>query len=133
MPNIAETAKNAGQFSTLLAAVEAAGLADALTGDASLTVFAPTDEAFNKLPEGTVEGLLQDIPKLKSILTYHVVEGNVLAEDVVKLESAKTLNGADLAIQAGDTVKINDATVVKADVTADNGVIHVIDTVLLPA
>ena len=101
MPNIAETAKDAGQFSTLLAAVEAAGLADALTGDASLTVFAPTDEAFNKLPEGTVEGLLQDIPKLKSILTYHVVEGNVLAADVVKLESAKTLNGADLAIQAG--------------------------------
>lgn len=133
MPNIAETAKDAGQFSTLLAAVEAAGLADALTGDASLTVFAPTDEAFNKLPAGTVESLLQDIPKLKNILTYHVVEGNVLAEDVVKMDSAKTLNGADLAIQAGDTVKINGATVLKADVKADNGVIHVIDTVLLPA
>ena len=133
MPNIAEIARDAGQFSTLLAAVEAAGLVDALTGDASLTVFAPTDDAFNKLPAGTVEGLLQDIPKLKNILTYHVVEGNVLAEDVAKLDSAKTLNGTDLAIQAGDTVKINDATVVKADVTADNGVIHVIDTVLLPA
>ena len=133
MPNIAETARDAGQFSTLLAAVEAAGLADALTGDASLTVFAPTDEAFDKLPEGTVEALLQDIPKLKNILTYHVVEGSVSAEDVVRLNSAKTLNGLDLAIQAGDSVKINDATVVNADVKADNGVIHVIDTVLLPA
>ena len=133
MANIAETAKEAGQFSTLLAAVEAAGLTSALTGDSNLTVFAPTDEAFGKLPEGTVEELLKDIPKLKNILTYHVVEGNVKAEDVVKLQSAKTLQGAELAINAADGVRINDANVIKADVTADNGVIHVIDTVLLPA
>ena len=133
MANIAETAKEAGQFSTLLAAVEAAGLTSALTGDGALTVFAPTDEAFGKLPEGTVEELLKDIPKLKSILTYHVVEGNVSAEDVAKLQTAKTLQGAELAINAAEGVKINNANVIKADVTADNGVIHVIDTVLLPA
>ncbi len=133
MANIAETAKQAGQFSTLLAAVEAAGLAGALTGDAKLTVFAPTDEAFSKLPAGTVEGLLKDIPALKNILTYHVVEGNVKAADVIKLKSAKTLQGAEVAIDAANGVRINDATVIKADVLADNGVIHVIDTVLLPA
>jgi uncharacterized surface protein with fasciclin (FAS1) repeats len=133
MANIAETAKEAGQFSTLLAAVEAAGLSGALTGDSKLTVFAPTDEAFSKLPAGTVEGLLKDIPALKNILTYHVVEGDVKAADVIKLTSAKTLQGAEVAIDAANGVKINDATVIKADVLADNGVIHVIDTVLLPA
>ena len=133
MPNIAETAKQAGQFSTLLAALEAAGLVDALTGDNKLTVFAPTDEAFAKLPQGTVEGLLKDLPRLKEILTYHVVDGNVMAEDVVKLSSVETLQGADVAIDAADGVKVNDATVIKADVVADNDVIHVIDTVLLPA
>ncbi len=95
MANIAEVAKQAGQFSTLLAAVEAAGLTSALTGDSKLTVFAPTDEAFGKLPEGTVTALLKDIPKLKSILTYHVVEGDVKAADVSKLERAKTLQGSD--------------------------------------
>jgi len=94
---------------------------------------APTDEAFGKLPAGTVEGLLKDIPALKNILTYHVVEGDVKAADVIKLKSAKTLQGADVAIDAANGVKINDATVIKADVLADNGVIHVIDTVLLPA
>ena len=134
MANIAETAQQAGQFSTLLKAVEAAGLTDALTGEGALTVFAPTDEAFAKLPAGTIEELLNDIPKLKSILTYHVVEGSVRAADVSQLQSATTLQGADLAIQAAEGVVINDsANVIKTDIEADNGIIHVIDTVLLPA
>ena len=134
MANIAETAKETGSFATLLAAVEAAGLVDALTGNTSLTVFAPTDEAFGKLPEGTVEELLNDVPRLKNILTYHVVEGTVSAEDVAKLDRAKTLQGTDLTIDTSNGVKLNDAaTVVRADIKADNGMIHVIDTVLLPA
>ncbi|MFN6470677.1 MAG: fasciclin domain-containing protein [Nostoc sp. SerVER01] len=133
MANIIETATNNGSFKTLVAAIEAAGLVDTLKGDGPFTVFAPTDEAFNKLPAGTVDALLQDIPKLKKILTYHVVSGKVLAADVVKLKTAKTVEGSDVKIDASNGVKINDATVAAADVTADNGVIHVIDTVLIPA
>ncbi len=133
MANIAETAKQAGQFTTLLAAVEAAGLGGALTGQDKLTVFAPTDIAFAKLPAGTVEGLLKDIPALTKILTYHVVAGTVSAQDVMKLKLAKTLEGSDLAIDITDGVKINKSKVTTADVHCDNGVIHIIDTVLLPA
>lgn len=97
------------------------------------TVFAPTDEAFAKLPQGTVDALLKDIPKLKKILTYHVVSGKVLAADVVKLKSATTVQGSDVKIDASNGVQINDAKVATPDVAADNGVIHVIDTVLIPA
>jgi uncharacterized surface protein with fasciclin (FAS1) repeats len=130
--DIIETARTAGSFKTLLAALEAADLTGALQGDGPFTVFAPTDEAFAKLPKGTVESLLNDIPKLQSILTYHVVSGKVMASDVVKLSEAKTLQGQSVRIDASSGVKINSARVVKADVAAENGVIHVIDAVLLP-
>ena len=130
--DIVETARSAGSFKTLLAALDAADLTDALRGDGPFTVFAPTDEAFAKLPKGTVPALLNDTAKLKSILTYHVVSGKVLANDVVKLNEAKTLSGKSVNIDASSGVKINTANVVKADVLADNGVIHVIDEVLLP-
>jgi uncharacterized surface protein with fasciclin (FAS1) repeats len=133
MADIVDTAVNAGSFNTLVAAVKAAGLVDTLKGAGPFTVFAPTDEAFSKLPEGTVDALLKDIPKLKQILTYHVVSGKVLAADVVKLKSATTVQGSDVKIDASNGVKINDATVATPDVAADNGVIHIIDTVLIPA
>ncbi|SRR5579883_939667 len=133
MADIVDTAVNAGSFGILVAAVKAAGLVDTLKGSGPFTVFAPTDKAFAKLPEGTVEGLLEDIPNLKKILTYHVVSGKVMAADVVKLKSAKTLEGEDVKIDASNGVKINNATVTTPDVAADNGVIHIIDTVLIPA
>ena len=133
MADIVDTAVSAGSFSTLVAAVKAAGLVETLKGAGPFTVFAPTDEAFAKLPAGTVEGLLKDLPKLKKILTYHVVAGKVMAADVVKLKSAKTVEGSEVKIDASNGVKVNNATVVTPDVAADNGVIHVIDTVLLPA
>ncbi|MEH2136673.1 fasciclin domain-containing protein [Nostoc sp.] len=133
MANIIDTANNNGSFKTLVAAIQAAGLEGTLNGNGPFTVFAPTDEAFNKLPAGTVDALLKDIPKLKKILTYHVVSGKVLAADVAKLKTAKTVEGSDVKIDASNGVKINDAKVATADVAADNGVIHVIDTVLIPA
>lgn len=133
MTDIVDTAINAGSFETLVAAVKAAGLVDTLKGKGPFTLFAPNDEAFAKLPEGTVEGLLKNIPQLKKILTYHVVSGKVMAADVAKMKSAKTVEGSDVKIEAGKGVKINDATVSTADVAADNGVIHIIDTVLMPA
>jgi len=122
-----------GGFKTLTAAIQAAGLQETLTEKGPFTVFAPTDEAFAKLPEGTVEALLEDPEALKEVLLYHVVSGTVLAEDVVKLESAETLNGQKVAIHTEDGVKINDANVIKTDIMAENGTIHVIDTVLIPA
>ena len=132
VPTIVEVAVAAGNFKTLVAAVTAAGLADTLSGAGPFTVFAPTDEAFAKLPAGTVDSLLKDIPMLTKILTYHVVSGQVMAADVVKLESAKTLEGGEVKIDATSGVKINDATVIQADIAASNGVIHCIDTVLTP-
>jgi uncharacterized surface protein with fasciclin (FAS1) repeats len=137
MADIVDTAVAAGSFKTLVTAVKAAGLVDTLKGKGPFTVFAPNDEAFAKLPKGTVEGLLKDIPKLKAVLTYHVVSGKVMAADVVKLKTAKTVQGQEVKIDASKwhlhmNPKINDANVVKADVVADNGVIHVIDKVLLP-
>ena len=132
MADIVDTAVAAGTFKTLVTAVKAAGLVDTLKSKGPFTVFAPTDDAFAKLPKGTVEGLLKDIPKLKAVLTYHVVAGKVMAADVVKLKSAKTVQGQEVKIDVSKGVKVNDATVVKADVVADNGVIHVIDKVLLP-
>ncbi|HEY9669844.1 MAG TPA: fasciclin domain-containing protein [Waterburya sp.] len=133
MADIVDTAVKAGSFSTLVAAIKAAKLVDTLKGAGPFTVFAPTDEAFAKLPDGTVDALLKDIPKLKKILTYHVVSGKVMAADVVKLKSAKTIEGSDVKIDSSSGVKVNDATVSTPDVGADNGVIHIIDTVLIPA
>jgi uncharacterized surface protein with fasciclin (FAS1) repeats len=131
--NIVETAVAAGSFTTLAAALEAAGLVATLEGPGPFTVFAPTDAAFAKLPAGTVEALLQDKAKLTAILTYHVVAGAVPASDVVKLNKATTLNGADVKITTMDgKVMVNNANVVKADIKATNGIIHVIDTVILP-
>jgi uncharacterized surface protein with fasciclin (FAS1) repeats len=133
MADIVDTAIQAGSFNTLVSAVKAAGLVETLKGTGPFTVFAPSDEAFAKLPAGTVEGLLKDLPKLKKILTYHVVAGKVMAADVVKLKSATTVEGSDVKIDAANGVKVNDSTVTSADVAADNGVIHVIDAVLMPA
>ncbi|WP_017298027.1 fasciclin domain-containing protein [Nodosilinea nodulosa] len=133
MANIVDTAVSAGSFNTLVAAVKAAGLVDTLKGTGPFTVFAPTDDAFAKLPTGTVDALLKDVPKLKKILTYHVVSGKVMAADVTKMTSATTVEGSDVKIDASEGVKINDSTVTTADVAADNGVIHIIDTVLMPA
>lgn len=133
--DIVDTAVSAGSFKTLAAAVTAAGLVDTLKGKGPFTVFAPTDEAFAKLPKGTVEELVkpENKDKLVAILTYHVVAGNVTAAHVVKLSSAKTVQGSEVSIQVVDgKVKVDGATVVKADVKASNGVIHVIDSVILP-
>jgi transforming growth factor-beta-induced protein len=130
--DIVDTAVGADNFKTLVAAVQAAGLVDALKGKGPFTVFAPTDEAFAKLPKGTVEALLKDKEKLAKILTYHVVKGNVMAKDVAKLNSAGSLQGAFLRIDNSKGVRVNDAKVVNVDIRASNGVIHVIDTVLLP-
>jgi uncharacterized surface protein with fasciclin (FAS1) repeats len=131
--DIVDTAVAAGQFKTLAAALQAAGLVDTLKGDGPFTVFAPTDEAFAKLPAGTLDALLKDIPKLKGILTYHVVAGKVMAADVVKLKSATTVNGQSVKIKAeGGKVMVDNANVVKTDIECSNGVIHVIDAVILP-
>jgi uncharacterized surface protein with fasciclin (FAS1) repeats len=132
MANIVDTAIKAGTFTTLVAAVKAASLAETLTGEGPFTVFAPNDAAFAKLPAGTVDALLKDIPQLKKILTYHVVAGKVMAADVVKMTSAKTVEGSNVKIDAANGVTINDSKVITADVVADNGVIHVIDAVLMP-
>lgn len=130
--DIVDTAVKAGSFKTLAAALKAADLVDTLKGKGPFTVFAPTDEAFAKLPPGTVEALLKDKKKLTAILTYHVVPGKVLAADVVKVSSAKTVNGQEVKIDASKGVKVDGATVVKADILCSNGVIHVIDAVILP-
>jgi uncharacterized surface protein with fasciclin (FAS1) repeats len=132
LADIVDVAVKAGSFKTLVAAVQAAGLVETLKSKGPFTVFAPTDEAFAKLPKGTVESLLKDVPKLKNILLYHVVAGKVMAADVTKLHSAKTVQGQNVMIDTTKGVKINDANVVKADILADNGVIHVIDKVILP-
>lgn len=135
MKNIVQVAVEAGSFNTLVAAVKAAGLAETLQGPGPFTVFAPTDAAFAKLPAGTVEALLADKEKLTGILTYHVVSGKVLAGDIVKAHGAKpnTVNGLPLDIVVRDgKVFVNGTQVVTADIVASNGVIHVIDSVLLP-
>ncbi|OSP55012.1 fasciclin domain-containing protein [Pseudoruegeria sp. SK021] len=131
--DIVATAVDAGSFTTLVAAVEAAGLVETLQGEGPFTVFAPTDAAFAKLPEGTVDDLLNDIPTLTKILTYHVVPGAVMSTDLSDNMMAGTVEGSELTITTMDGVKVNDATVTQADIKASNGVIHVIDTVLMPA
>ncbi len=133
--DIVDTAVAAGSFQTLTTALKAAGLVETLKGKGPFTVFAPTDEAFAKLPEGTVQSLLmpENKQKLTAILTYHVVAGNVKAADVIKLTSTKTLNGQSVTIKTvGGKVLINGASVVKADIATTNGTIYVIDTVLMP-
>lgn len=133
--DIVDTAVAAGSFKTLAAALQAAGLVETLKGKGPFTVFAPTDAAFAKLPAGTVENLLkpENKAKLAAILTYHVVPGQVMAAQAAKLPSAQTVNGASLTIDAmGGKVRVDNATVTSADIVATNGVIHVIDTVVLP-
>ncbi len=131
--DIVETAVAAGSFNTLVAAVKAAGLVETLQSDGPFTVFAPTDEAFSKLPEGAVESLLANPDQLREVLLYHVVPGRVMAADVVNLGHATTAQGQDLAIRASDgSVTINEARVTTTDIQTSNGVIHVIDSVLLP-
>lgn len=133
--DIVDTAVAAGSFSTLAAALQAADLVGTLKGEGPFTVFAPTDAAFEKLPEGTVEGLLkpENKEKLVAVLTYHVVPGKVTAAEVVKLDEAKTVEGSDIKITTeGDVVMVNEAKVIKADIMTKNGVIHVIDAVILP-
>jgi len=132
--DIVAVAASAGSFETLVAAVQAAGLVEVLQSDGPFTVFAPTDDAFAKLPAGTVEMLLANPDKLKQVLLYHVVPGKVTASEVAGLSSATTAQGSDVAIKLADgSVMIDDATVVKTDIMASNGVIHVIDTVIVPA
>ena len=133
--DIVDTAVHAGSFNTLVAAVKAADLVETLKGQGPFTVFAPTDDAFAKLPQGTVDDLLkpENKAKLQAILTYHVVPGKVMAADVVKIDSAKTVNGQSLTIETMyGSVMVDNAKVVKADIECTNGVIHVIDTVVLP-
>ncbi|MBE0593636.1 MAG: fasciclin domain-containing protein [Gemmatimonadales bacterium] len=132
LTNLVQTAVSAGSFETLVTAIDAAGLGSTLANDGPFTVFAPTDNAFAALPAGTIDALLQNIPALTDVLLYHVVAGEVFAADVVNLASATTLEGSTISIDASNGVMINDAKVIQADVRASNGVIHVIDKVLLP-
>jgi uncharacterized surface protein with fasciclin (FAS1) repeats len=142
MSDIVDVAVSAGSFKTLVTAVKAAGLAETLKGTGPFTVFAPSDEAFAKLPPGTVDGLLKDLPKLKGVLTYHVIPGKVMAADALSMTAGgkevtvKTVGGAPIRVRSEGMLRkkvmVNEATVVTPDVEASNGVIHVIDRVLLP-
>lgn len=133
MANLVEATEQAGTFTTLIKAIQAAELTEILTGPGPYTVFAPTDEAFAKLGEGTLESLMDNIPKLKRIVSYHVTFGDVRAEDLMEIGEAETFEGSVLAIDSSDGIKVNDAKVLQTDILTDNGVIHVIDTVLIPA
>ncbi|MCC5622311.1 MULTISPECIES: fasciclin domain-containing protein [unclassified Nostoc] len=134
MADLVETAINAGNFNTLVKAAEAANLIETLKSPGSFTLFAPTDEAFANLPEGTLESLLQDIPKLQKIVAYHVASGDVRSDDLVQINEAQTLEGSIVAIESADgKFKVNNANVIKTDILTDNGVIHIIDAVLMPA
>ncbi|MFA6511643.1 MAG: fasciclin domain-containing protein [Patescibacteria group bacterium] len=130
--NIVETAIDAGSFTTLVSAVQAADLVETLSGEGPFTVFAPTDEAFAKLPSGTLESLLENKEGLAKILTYHVVAGKVMSADVAALSEATTVQGGTLTFDTNNGVKVNNAMVTQADIETNNGVIHVIDTVLIP-
>ena len=132
MPNLVETATQAGSFKTLVKAVQEAGLAGTLSSPGPYTVFAPSDEAFAKLPQGTIENLMKDRERLKAILTYHVVQGKLAAADVARLPTLKTVQGQEIRIDAREGVKVNEARVVQTDIPADNGIIHVIDRVIMP-
>ncbi|MCJ7632761.1 fasciclin domain-containing protein [Candidatus Bathyarchaeota archaeon] len=137
MADIVDTAIAAGSFKTLVTAIKAAGLVGTLKSKGPFTVFAPNDEAFKKLPQGTIEALLKDIPKLKTVLTYHVVSGKFIAADMVKLKVMKTVLGKEVRIDASrrhlhKNAKVDDANILQTDILADNGVIHIIDKVILP-
>ncbi|MGJ5628076.1 fasciclin domain-containing protein [Nostoc sp. CALU 1950] len=134
MADLVETAVNAGNFNTLVKAAKAANLIEILKSPGSFTLFAPTDEAFAKLPKGTLDSLLQDIPKLKKIVAYHIASGDVRSDDLVQINEAETLEGSIVAIESADgKFKVNNANVLKTDILTDNGVIHIIDAVLMPA
>ena len=133
MANLIEATEQAGTFTTLIKAIQAAELTEILTGPGPYTVFAPTDEAFAKLGEETLSSLIDNIPKLKRIVSYHVTFGDVRAEDLMEIGEAETFEGSVLAIESADGIKVNDANVLQTDILTDNGVIHVIDTVLIPA
>jgi uncharacterized surface protein with fasciclin (FAS1) repeats len=130
--DIVDTAVSAGEFDTLVTAVKEAGLVETLKGDGPFTVFAPTDEAFARIPEADLKALLADKEKLTRVLTYHVVPGKVMAADVAGMSAARTVEGGSLEISTSSGVRVDDATVVKTDIETSNGVIHVIDTVLMP-
>ncbi|MBW4488967.1 MAG: fasciclin domain-containing protein [Trichocoleus desertorum ATA4-8-CV12] len=132
MADLLETATQAGSFSKLLSAIEAANLTDTLKNPGPITVLAPTDEAFAKLPEGTIDGLLKEPLKLRRLLTYHVISGDVRSDDLAQIDEAPTMEGSIVAVEHENGLKVNDANVLKTDILADNGVIHVIDTVLMP-
>jgi uncharacterized surface protein with fasciclin (FAS1) repeats len=130
MSNIVETAGANGSFKTFVTAVKAAGVAETLAERGPFTVFAPNEAAFAKLPQGTLEGLLQDVPKLKQLLSYHVIAGKLMGADVMKLPNARTIQGQNVGIATNNGVKINNAKVIQTDILCENGVIHVLDTVL---
>ncbi len=132
MKNIVETAVNAGSFKTLVTAVKKAGLVETLSGRGPFTVFAPNDRAFRKLPKRTIDSLLRNKRKLTSVLAYHVLLGKVMSSDVMGLKTAKTLQGGKLSFDTSRGVKVNNANIVNADIVTSNGVIHVIDSVLIP-
>ncbi|AFY90045.1 MAG: Immunogenic protein MPT70 [Chroococcidiopsis cubana SAG 39.79] len=134
MSDLLETAANAGNFKTLVKAIDALELRETLRSPGIFTIFAPTDEAFAKLPEGTLDLLLQDLPKLKKIVTYHVAFGDVRSDDLGQIDEVETVEGSVLAIEsANGTIKVNNASILKTDIVTDNGTIHAIDTVLMPA
>jgi uncharacterized surface protein with fasciclin (FAS1) repeats len=134
MADLLETALSAGNFNTLVKAAKAANLLEILKSPGSFTVFAPTDEAFANLPEGTLDSLLKDIPKLQKVVAYHVASGDVRSDDLLQINEAETLEGSIVAIESADgKIKVNNANILKIDILADNGVIHVIDAVLMPA
>lgn len=130
--DIVDTAVEAGSFNTLAKALTEAGLVETLKGQGPFTVFAPTDEAFAKLPAGTLESLLQDKAKLRAVLTYHVISGKIMAAEVMRLDQAKTVQGQNVRISTMGGVKVNEANVIKTDILASNGMIHVINKVILP-
>lgn len=133
MANLLETAKNAGSFSTLLSALEEAELIPTLESPGPFTILAPTDEAFAKLPEGTLDSLLKDLPKLKKVIGYHVLFGDVRAEDLAQIDEAPTFEGSVVAVNQDGGINVNGTSVLQTDILTDNGVIHVIDGVLMPA
>jgi uncharacterized surface protein with fasciclin (FAS1) repeats len=134
MADLFETATNAGNFHTLIQAAEAAEVIETFKSPGPFTIFAPNDDAFAKLPKGTLDELLQDIPKLKKIVAYHITFGDVRTDDLIEIDEAQTLEGSVVAIESTDNgFKINDANILKTDILADNGTIHVIDEVLIPA
>ncbi len=132
MPTIVDVAIQAGQFNTLVEAVKAAGLVETLSGEGPFTVFAPTDEAFAKIPADTLQAVLNDREKLTAILTYHVVPGKLMASDVVRSSQLQTVQGQSITVSTEGGVRVDDANVIQTDIEADNGVIHVIDAVIMP-